>query len=168
MLIHACVHRQLHVAAPYFVEDRTYFGGDRLIWLRDIFLLANSLSDREWNEFAALAEEKGVSEVCRESVALAYDRHGTAPTRQFAAAPVADKRTRASSYLKGSQSKRALMDLRSVAGLRGKLVYFAVRALPSTAMIRAKYPRMRHLPVSFLYARRFVELLLPRPGRGRG
>lgn len=166
MLTHACVHRQLHVTAPYFVEDRTYYGGDRLIWFRDIFLLADSLSERQLDEFLRIADHKGVFDICRGAVSLAYEQMGLRPP-QWARTSSPVIRTRASAYLKASQSRRALMDLRAVAGLRAKLAYFAAQALPNGALVRAKYPGMRSWPIPFLYARRFAELLLPRPGHGR-
>ena len=44
-LLHAAVHRQMHVTSPYLVDGSTFYGGDRLIWIKDLDLLARALQD---------------------------------------------------------------------------------------------------------------------------
>lgn len=167
MLLHSCVHRAKHITSPYFTGSVTYYGGDRLIWAQDNHLLASVLSDAEWAQFAALAEEQGVSDVCLDGLQLAQSRLGTAipghVLDRLASSPQAGSAT--IYLLHSGQFARAWSDLKAVPGLGQKLSYLIARALPSEEFMRAKYPRMRRQPLPLLYLRRFVELVRQRPGR---
>lgn len=163
MLIHACIHRALHVTAPYFVDGRQYHGGDRLIWLYDLHLLGTALTADEWRRFHALSRVRGLSALCREGLAMARDRIGTAipdggPARS-------DREAATPAYLRARQFGRAWEDVKSVSGLKAKAAYFRSRTLPSAAFIRAKYPHLARLPLPLLYLRRMIGLLLPRRAR---
>ena len=62
-LLLACMHRVVHVTAPYFVDDAVHYG-DRLIWLYDIHLLVSQMPPQELTQFARLALEKRLSTIC--------------------------------------------------------------------------------------------------------
>ena len=166
-LIHTCIHRAMHVTAPYFVDGETYHGGNRLIWIHDIHLLAGALTDAQWTEFCALARQKGVSAVCLDGLVAAQRRLGTkAPHQVSQQLALPARHARASAYLLGSrQFGRAWLDLLAIRGLRWKLTYIKARALPSTAYIRGKYAGTARTPLVLLYVRRIVDLLRPRPDR---
>jgi len=163
-LIHTCIHRMLNFTSPYFVGDRTYFGGDRLIWLNDIDLLARALSDVEWKSLVRLALEKGVAAACLEGLTSAQ-LHLATPfsTAVRDALSAASPSSQPAAYLRARQFGRAWLDLRATRGFWRKIGYARARALPSTAFIRNKYSQQRQLPVPILYARRMVDLFRARP-----
>ncbi|MCA1651536.1 MAG: nucleotidyltransferase family protein, partial [Acidobacteria bacterium] len=45
-LLLACMHRVVHITAPYFADDSIHYG-DRLIWLYDIHLLVSQMPPHE-------------------------------------------------------------------------------------------------------------------------
>ena len=160
MLLHACLHRGMHDCAPYFVGERTYFGGNRLIWIYDIALLGGALSDREWRLFSRMATEKRLADVCLEGLDEAQNSLGAIPP-SFVRDELA--RARSGGYFRSGQLGRALLDFWATPGARRKWEYLWARALPSTEFIRAKYPDMRGSPLPLLYLRRIAELVRARP-----
>lgn len=166
-LIHTCVHRAMHLTSPYFVNGITYYGSDRLIWTEDIALLANALSDPEWEEFASTAIDQGVAQVCLDGVETARRLLGAGVPARVLEALGAARAERASAYLLGAgQARRAWQDLLAIPGLRRKLAYVGVRTLPTAGFMRAKYPRLEHLPLALLHVRRMIDLVRPRPRHG--
>ncbi len=167
-LLHTCVHRAMHLTSPYFVDGLTYYGGDRLIWAKDIHLLATSLSKAEWCQFVATAMDQGVAVVCRDGLDLARRTFGTSPPDDVMASLGAVNGDTASAYLLGSgQAKRALADLAAIPGWRRKFAYLSARSLPSEHFIRAKYPAMAGRPLALLHLKRLIDLVRPRPSSGQ-
>jgi hypothetical protein len=76
-LLFACFHRYTHLHNPYQIDDRSYFGGDRLIWLYDIHLLAGKFNAMEWKDLEATASRKGLSRICLQSLKLSCQLFGT-------------------------------------------------------------------------------------------
>jgi hypothetical protein len=54
----ACMHRATDKRNPYHVDSLACYGGDRLIWLYDIELLARSLTSEQWKSLVRAATEK--------------------------------------------------------------------------------------------------------------
>ncbi len=160
MLLHACLHRGMHDCAPYFVGDRTYFGGNRLIWIYDIALLGGALSDREWRLFSRMATEKRLADVCLEGLDEAQHSLGAIPP-SFVRDELA--RARSGGYFRSGQLGRALLDFWATPGARRKWEYLWARSLPSAEFMRAKYPDMPGSPLPLLYIRRLAELIRERP-----
>lgn len=165
-LLHTCIHRAMHFMSPYIVNSQIYYGGDRLIWLNDIHLLAGSLSPDEWTRMCQLSKAFGVSSACLDGLVTA---------RRLLASPVpewvirilaADARLAPSeTYLTSSQFRRAWQDWKSIEGLSRKLGYLRARAFPPAPFMRGKYPHLKHLPLPLLYARRLMGLVRKRiPG----
>lgn len=164
LLIHTCMHRAMHITAPYFVEGRTYYGGDRLIWLNDIHLIARSLANPEWEQLVALARHKGVAAVCLYGLDGAACRLGTVvPAAVRANLADADGRELPSAYLLDArQLGRSRLDFQAMDGVNHKWRYFWSRAFPPATSVRAKYPGMAPAPLALLYARRFLDLVRKR------
>lgn len=164
-LLHSCIHRAMHLTSPYFVDGVTYYSGDRLIWAKDIDLLAGALSDAEWGQFSAAALDQRVAAVCLDGLRMARRSLGTnIPQPVLDALGIAGAEP-ASAYLLGSgQMARAWQDFLAIRGLDRKLAYLGARMLPSARFMRAKYPRLGHWPVALLHLRRMVDLVRPRPG----
>jgi hypothetical protein len=164
LLFHTCLHRGLHDCSPFFVGGRTYFGGNRLIWLYDIALLSRALSDDEWHTFECTAVDKQMSGICLQGLIAAEERLGPV-FPSFVREALS--RARSGRYFRSGQFGRAVLDMWATRGVRRKWDYFRARSLPSPDFIRAKYPDMDERSLPALYLRRFVELLRERP-RGHG
>ena len=161
MLLHACLHRAVHISNPYYVDGHTYYGGGRLIWLLDIKLIAQACTDREWAELARLASAKGLSALCLEALESARAKLGAplpASVREALSRVQANRKIGA--YLTtSSQFGRAWRDFRATPGLVNKLRFGLSQALPSPEMVRDKYPAMRDRPIVLLYGRRLAEIV---------
>lgn len=67
-LLFACMHRVAHIP----------FGeADRLAWLYDIHLLAESFNSGQWTFFSELAKKKDLSSVCRDGLLNSRERFKT-------------------------------------------------------------------------------------------
>jgi len=166
-LLHTCVHRAMHLTSPYFVDGVTYYGGDRLIWAKDIDLLAGALSGAEWAKFSALAVYQGVATVSLDGLQMAQRLLGTGIPQEVVETLGSVEEEQASTYLLSSgQAQRAWKDLLTIRGRTRKFAYLAARALPSASFMRAKYPGLDRRPLTLLYLRRMFDLVRSRPGRG--
>lgn len=165
-LLHTCVHRAMHITNPYFVEGVTYYGGDRLIWAKDIDLLASALSDTEWDSFGAEAIRQGVAVVALNGLNVASTTLGTQVPSHVREQLRNAKGEKASAYLlSAGQARRSWRDLLAIPGFRGKIAYALSRTLPSAAFMRGKYPDMAARPLAALHARRMIDLVRRRPER---
>jgi hypothetical protein len=154
-LIHACLHRAQHVFAPYIVDGILYFGGDRLIWLYDIDLLARTLSSEQWDEVCEVAVKKGVAGLCLDGLDAAAAQLGTRyPTKVRTRISSAKRQTRAGRYLESTLVARAWQDWRALPGLDMKLADMFWRLFPPATFMRAKYPDIADRWLPLLYARR--------------
>lgn len=167
-LLHSCIHRAMHLTSPYFVDGITYYGGDRLIWAKDIDLLAGALDDAEWQLFAGTALDQGVAAVCLDGLRLAQRELGTEIPPHVLDSLGAAGVEAPSAYLLGSgQMGRAWQDLLAIRGWGRKFAYVAARAVPPKSFMRAKYPQLHRAPLALLHVRRMVDLVRPRPERTR-
>ena len=162
MLVHACVHRGLHVYSPYLANGRMHFGGNRLIWLRDIACLARTMDDAQWASVTKLALDRGLSAVCLDGI-VAAEAHFGALVPAGARAKLGSGPSAA--YFRSGQLGRALRDFWAIRGLGRKLQYVSGRSFPAAGFMRAKYGDMATRPLPFLYLRRFAELVQRRPSR---
>ena len=165
-LLHTCIHRAMHITSPYFVDGVTYYGGDRLIWAKDIDLLASALTDAEWAAFASTALGQGVTTVALNGLDITKRRLGTEIPAHVRERLGEAKEEAASKYLlRSGQARRSWSDLLAIPGFRRKVAYATNRAFPSASFMRSKYPDMAARPLAALYARRVIDLLRPRPAR---
>jgi hypothetical protein len=64
--------------------------------------------------------------------------------------------------------RRALLDLRAVPGLAGKLRFIAAKLFPPAAFLRARYPDRQAAPIIWLHLLRLYDFVRRRPeGAGR-
>ncbi|MEH6836219.1 MULTISPECIES: nucleotidyltransferase family protein [Falsihalocynthiibacter] len=159
-LLHACVHRAQHISSPYYVDGVKYFGGDRLIWLNDIHLLAASLSSDQWDELCDQGEGKSVAEICYVALKTAERLLGTpippqVMSRMEASAQIESKPGK---YLLRSEPTRQVWyDFVAVPGGRKKIAFIKWRLFPPETFMRAKYPDMAERSLPFLYGRRMLH-----------
>lgn len=168
-LLLACAHRASHLTTPYFVDGVRYYGGNRLIWLKDIDLLARALSEVEWDTLCSDAIDQGLASVCLDGLRWAEKRLGTpAPPHAGERLTAAGSSGRASTYLlRSRQGSRAIQDVRAIPTVRGKARYVWTRLVPPPSFMRAKYPEMSSRPIALLYLKRLRELLGTRPDQVR-
>ena len=163
-LLHTCLHRAMHVTSPYFVDGAMHYGGDRLIWLKDIDVMLRALEASDVVAFEVVAKEAQVGPICAQALQTAHD---------LLATPLAEDATDrlhrmpvgvAGRYLTHThQARRAMEDFNAVQGFGGKLQYLWNRLFPPADFMRAKYPGLAHRPLALLYLRRSLEFWRPRP-----
>jgi len=162
-LLHTCIHRAMHLTSPYFVDGVTYYGGDRLIWAKDIDLLARALSDEEWRCFSAAALDQRVASVCLDGLGTAQRLLGTNFPSSVRETLGSARNELPSAYLLDfGQARRAWQDLLAIRGWNRKIAYLAARALPSEEFMRRKYLQLERSPLALLHVRRMIDLIRPR------
>lgn len=160
-LLFACAHRAQHRVVPYFAAGGTHYGGDRLIWLQDIDLIARAMTEPEWDAFTDAAEGADVAAVALDGLDAAARALGTAPPPAILARlRAALQDTAAARYLLHSrQAGRAWSDLRAAGSLRPALRLLHGRLLPSEAFLRARFPDAADQPLLRLHLRRLAGFL---------
>ena len=149
MLVHTALHKATHIVSPYFSDGQAYYGGDRLIWIYDIHLLAQALSEDDWTQLLWVARKDGIAEVCLAALVCARDGLGThVPGEVLNDLQVAVPEDRQSRFLlRSGQLGRAWRELHALAGWRSRAAYIYSRVLPPQAFVRAKYPELGcHFP----------------------
>ena len=125
-LLLACIHRVAH-----------HHDSDRLIWLCDIALLRDRMSDEEHREFWAIAAERRIAGICERAIELTEDWMSRQP------------RHRAGDYLgelRGDEPSRVLMNRRIT---RGRVLAANLRALPWRSRARRVW-QLAFPPASFI------------------
>lgn len=164
LLFHACLHRRAHECSPYFSGGKAHFGGNRLIWLKDVDLLARAMTEEEWDDLVARADAAGEVASCLAGLKAAAGTLKT-PLPTEVMVRLEELRGRSSPYFESGKLGRAWMDLSAIPGAADKLRYMRSRLFPTRRFMRSKYPSARRHPLLFLYARRMLELAARRPGR---
>lgn len=164
-LYHACLHRAVHVQSPYHVGGQTYTGGDRLIWLQDIDLLARAMTEQDWRELLALCHLDKTADICFGALSTAQTLLGTPLPGQLLADLKALIRTGGPSkyLLHTRRSQQLVADLYAIRGIRDRLSFFRRILFPSRAFMRAKYPDLSAYPVFIPYVVRALNVLRQEP-----
>lgn len=163
-MLHACLHRVGHVTAPYYIDGKPYNGSDRLIWIMDIHLLANSFSHDDWEKLIVLAKSKSAAGVCLEGLNLATQHLSTVvpplvmQRLKEGATGNATHRILSSEF--GLRS--AFRNIASIDGVRAKLHYLAAQAFPSREFLQSRYPRLASWPPMMVYIWRILRFFLKR------
>jgi hypothetical protein len=143
-LLLACIHQIAH-----------HNGWGKLIWLYDIKLLANRLSDLERERFVDLAARKKISRLCREVLVRAATVGCSADVARWfnrVATGAEPSATYAGGV--GSRWRSLLLDLRAVTGLGAKVGLVAGHAFPDAKYMRRAYGTSGMLGLSAAYIRR--------------
>jgi len=152
-LLYACFHRAGHFA----------YSGDRLIWLYDIHLLAQSLNEADAAAFCAKAKKLAIAAVCADAIAVAKDWFDT----QLSAPLATLLRTRPNDeafaiLLQGSSRQdgiklRALLTLKDLSSWRQRLRFLLQKALPPPEFMLWRYKAKSKYALPCLYLRRLAE-----------
>lgn len=163
-LMFACLHRAKHITSPYYVSGVRYLGGDRLIWVKDIQLLAEALEDAEWKRLVLRARETGLGQVCVDGLIIAQNRLGAnIPQGILQELKEMEVNTVATTYLLGSSgNSRAWKEAWAVQGVGKKLLYIRQKLFPSRAFMEWQYPDMKGGPLLRMQMRRIVSFFMRR------
>lgn len=150
-------HRASHIHNPYRVDGVNHFGGDRLIWLHDVHLLAQAMDDRQWRAFIQLAERTEMASVCLDALHDARDALGTVIPDDVSKALVLGSRTTAPArYLAAGKLQQQWMDFKALDGSASRLHYLIELLFPAASYMRHKYPGSHAASLPWLYLRRAV------------
>jgi len=167
-LLVACMHRAMHMETPYYADGVAYFSGNRLIWLYDIHLLAQALTEEQWDEFSQLAERKGLRAVCLDGFERARACFHTAlPDRVLAALARPGPTESVSAYLNASIAKRHWLDFWAMEDNASRLRFIRELFFPSASFMRGRFPDAKVKWLPWLYARRVFEGVRMRFERSR-
>ena len=149
-LLLACVHRVAHHA-----------GQEDTLWLYDIRLLAESLSDGEAAEFARLATERRVAAVCADSLRAAEREIGATlpgPLQEWLAhAPWRDTREPTAAFLQPHREVDHLVsDLGALPGMRARVRLVWQHLFPRPGYMLQKYGARSRMLLPYLYVKRII------------
>jgi hypothetical protein len=145
----ACLHRVAHHADAI-----------ELLWLWDIHLLMERLTAEDTERFMALAERTGMRAVCGRGLQLAGDLFGTSGSADAAArlhVPSGQRKEPSSRFLRGlrpiAMLETDLMTLR----WRDRVHLIGDHLFPSSAYMRARYPRWPTVLLPLAYVARIAH-----------
>jgi hypothetical protein len=160
-LLLACMHTATHRQIPYYVNGAAHYGGDRLIWLYDIHLIARSLSPSQWKNVAEIAAAKGLRQTTRECLELATRNFGT-PCPAEIRAELSVMGEPAAAYMAAGAIRRGAIDFWAIDGVTKKTKFVRELLFPSQAYMREKYAVPAGKRVLLLFIRRIFEGLTKR------
>lgn len=150
-LLYACFHRAGHFS----------HSGDRLIWLHDIHLLCQSLTDEEAETFCAKARRLEITALCADAIAVTKSWFNTELSARLAALTQekTDKETFASLLKPGGRQvgikHHALLELKALPTWQERIRFLFQNAFPPPEFMRWRYNETSPLPL--LYLKRFAE-----------
>ena len=146
-LVLACQHRLGH----HHTEER-------LIWLYDIHLLANSLNKQDWGEFLKIVEQKRLSNICLDGLQSAQRYIGTdiVPEVIKQLETLAQNDEPSAIFLNRSLSNWQILinDLRSISSVSNKFRFVFQILVPKPSYIRLK---MKTRYASWGYIKRALQ-----------
>jgi hypothetical protein len=160
-LLHACVHRARHVHAAYFIGSQVYYGGDRLIWLVDLDLLARSMTEAHWDAFADFALATDTARIAHDALLQAVSLLDTPVLPRVMARLTSQKDGgEVEAYLiHASLPRRLWADLRALPQGQSRLAFLREILLPPAQVMRKDFPDFAHLPLYRLHLHRFARRL---------
>jgi hypothetical protein len=150
-LLYACFHRAGHFS----------HSGDRLIWLHDIHLLCQSLTDEEAETFCAKARRLEISTLSADAIAVAQSWFSTqlpAPLTALIQEPGGTEAFAALLKPGGRQvgiKNHALLELQGLPTWRERIRFLLQNVFPPPEFMRWRYSASSPLPL--LYLKRFAE-----------
>ncbi|MDX1513449.1 MAG: nucleotidyltransferase family protein [Gammaproteobacteria bacterium] len=166
-LILACAHRAGHIQAPYYVGERAYYGGNRLIWLYDIHLLLTRMIGGEVEAFANLAAEKKVTAVCLDGLLRVREHfHTELPAGLVASLSESGGDEPSARYLEPGAFRHFIGEIRALPDWRTRAALVKEHAFPPADFVMRKYHVSSRAWLPALYLHRGLRgawKLLKRP-----
>ncbi|CAJ0888623.1 hypothetical protein AMST5_03893 [freshwater sediment metagenome] len=153
-LLIACMHRAGHRQCPVFFGGEEHYGGDRLIWLYDIFLLAVKFDAKLYREFVTRAIEKGLARVCLEGLEDARACFKADIPAQVLQELREAGDGAASHYLASSVLRQYFLNFMAAGGVQGKSKFVFQMFFPPATYMRRLYSDVRPNWLPWLYVRR--------------
>ena len=148
-LLLACMHRVAHMTSG---EE------NRLIWLYDIHLLAEQLSDEEWLSFTNLAQSRELSGICLDGLKTTRSYLATRlPDEVMVALQKSAAGEKAGIGMGQSRVAMELSNLRAIPNMKGRLGLIKERLFPDTHYMLTKYQTSHRILLPYLYLRRIIE-----------
>ena len=145
-LLLACLHRATH-----------HRDSEELLWIYDIHLIAEGLTDAGWSFIAATARRGRVKAICARGLALAMDYFGSPVPPDVMRGLVDGGDEPSSIYLsKDLRLVDALMSEMRALSFRDRLRLIAEHVCPPAEYMRRKYGLTSRRSLLFFYARRFA------------
>ena len=148
-LFHACIHRMTHSARG---EE------NRLIWLYDIHLLANSVPATEWERVVETASRKGLAGVCLDGLAGAQTRFQTnVPAVVVAKLQQSASKEKFQPQHAKSRWRLELLNIEALPTWGQRLRLIREHLLPPAEYMLTKYAKRRRLSLPGLYVIRIAK-----------
>lgn len=146
-LLVACIHRVAH-----------HYDSDCLVWLYDIHLLAELLTDDDWKRLLLMARARRVSTICARGLERARQAFGTVmPSGVLAElCRVEDGDEATAAYLAHDrrQVDNFLSDVRALPAWSQRIRLVQEHLFPPAAYMRGVYAPASRAPLAVLYVRR--------------
>lgn len=154
-LLLACMHRATHEQAPYYCDGNARYGGDRLIWLYDIHLLAGGFSRQDWDDVIGRAREKGMLAVCLAGLERARARfHTIVPVPVLTALRPRGRPEVLARYLRGGALRQRWLEWCAITGIGNKVGFLMESVFPPVSYMEQKYSQAPNQWLPWLYLRR--------------
>jgi len=154
-LLIACMHRGLHRQVPYYIDGVAHLGGNRLIWIYDIHLLACAMSELQWKTFLKLAVQKSLCAPCLkclEDSKLCF--RTSVPEYVRRALGQSTSRDALGCYFDAGQMKRQWLDFRAIGTASCRIGFLRELLFPPPDYMRHKYNQASFRWLPWLYVRR--------------
>jgi hypothetical protein len=162
-LLLSCMHRASHINVPYYVDGTAHLGGDRMIWLYDIRLIAHGLDVGQWKLFAERAKTKGLCAACLNGLETAHLRLAMVyPSAVKAELEAYAGQEAASRYLSSGIMRQTCMDFLALDSRRQQLRFAKEYTFPPASYMAGKYAGARFSWPPWLYVRRLGEGVVKR------
>ena len=164
-MLFACMHRATHEQSPYYVDGNVHHGGDRLIWLMDLHLLAQRFTPEDWNLLVEAAQKKGLPQTCLSSLQMAKATLQTdLPDALLTRLNEGERIGTADRYLRMGHRGRRWSNVVAQPNmfLSAKHVFQAI--FPPESIVRNQYPNRSRDWLPLLYLRRLIDFNKKRDG----
>lgn len=158
-----CLHRSTHRHKPYYAGGNAYYGANRLIWLYDLHLVSEHLSEPQWRQFLERAKKKGFITVSREGLFAARQCfHSSIPSFVLHELAKGDADEMVTRCINASHFGQQWLDLRTLRGMNSKLHFVRQLLFPPAEFMHNKYRSVRLNWLPWLYTRRMIDVTLKR------
>lgn len=155
-LLIGCLHRVAHRHSDYWYGARRH-RGDRLIWLYDLHLLAETLDDAKWADFCSRAAASGLRAVCLDGLRRAQALLGTSIPTPATEMLQSSGDEVAAAYLGGGALRWLATDLRALPDWSSRVRLLAEHAFPPSVYMLTRYGRRSTVWLPALYLHRAVR-----------
>ncbi len=148
-LLHGALHR---------IANKPHGTQDRLIWLYDLKVLGDAMSDEEWGRFLTLTSKKQVSAIALDALTAMHELLDS--KLSLSVLEALNRQAQVEPDTMGDLEKpweNYRRDFAEQRGLAAKFRYIRENLLPSPAYIRERYQPKSSLLIPYYYVKRVVD-----------